>query len=82
MHNACREAGVPLLVNENFRWQTPLRALQAVLRTRGIGQVFRGRIQYANSFPVFDNQPFLKELPQFILADMGTHIFDVPIPVR
>ena len=77
MRDACREAGVPLLVNENFRWQTPLRALQAVLRTGAIGQVFRGRIQYANSFPVFDNQPFLKELQQFILADMGTHILDV-----
>ena len=77
MRDACRAAGVPLLVNENFRWQTPLRALQAVLRTGTIGPVFRGRIQYANSFPVFDNQPFLKELQQFILTDMGTHILDV-----
>ncbi len=33
-------------------------------------------IQYANSFPVFDNQPFLKELEQFVLTDMGTHILD------
>jgi predicted dehydrogenase len=39
--------------------------------------VFRARIDYCNSFPVFDNQPFLKELEQFILTDMGTHILDV-----
>ncbi len=37
----------------------------------------RARIDYANSFPVFDNQPFLKELDHFILTDIGTHILDV-----
>lgn len=77
MRDTCRDAGVPLLVNENFRWQTPLRALQSVLRSGVLGRVFRGRIQYANSFPVFDNQPFLKELEKFILTDMGTHMLDV-----
>jgi predicted dehydrogenase len=28
--------------------------------------------------PVFDNQPYLKELDQFILADMGVHLLDFP----
>ena len=42
-----------------------------------IGRVFRGRIDYCNSFPVFDNQPFLKELKRFILMDIGSHILDV-----
>ncbi|HEX5223327.1 MAG TPA: Gfo/Idh/MocA family oxidoreductase, partial [Verrucomicrobiae bacterium] len=28
MVNTCRRAGVPLLVNENWRWQTPLRELK------------------------------------------------------
>src|SRR5699024_8637431 len=28
-------------------------------------------------FPVFDNQPFLKELDQFILTDVGSHVLDV-----
>ena len=28
-------------------------------------------------FPVFDNQPFLREAEQFILADLGSHILDV-----
>src|SRR5204863_3994727 len=41
-----------------------------------IGAVFRARIDYCNSFPVFDNQPFLKTVEQFIIADMGSHIFD------
>jgi predicted dehydrogenase len=69
-------AGVPLLVHENWRWQAPIRALKQVLDSGVIGRVFRAHIQYTNSFPVFDNQPFLKELDQFILADMGTHILD------
>lgn len=74
--NACREAGVPFFVHENWRWQTPIRALKSRLDEGLIGRVFRARIQYSNSFPVFDNQPFLKELDQFILTDIGTHILD------
>jgi D-apiose dehydrogenase len=76
MQEACQRTEVPLLVHENWRWQTPLRALKEVLVSGRIGQVFRGRITYSNSFPVFDNQPLLKELEQFILTDIGTHILD------
>ncbi len=73
----CAAAGVPLLVNENWRWQAPIRALRKVLDSQVIGRVFRAHMLYANSFPVFDNQPFLKELEHFILTDIGTHILDV-----
>lgn len=76
MLDACRQAGVPLFVHENWRWQTPLRELKKVLDSGAIGRVFRARLTYANSFPVFDNQPFLRELEQFILTDIGTHILD------
>jgi D-apiose dehydrogenase len=73
---SCRQAGVPLLVHENWRWQTPVRALKQTLDKGEIGRVFRARVTYSNSFPVFDNQPFLKEVEQFILTDIGTHILD------
>ena len=73
---ACEQAGVPLLINENWRWQTPVRALKAALVDRSLGRVFRARLHYCSSFPVFTNQPALAELDQFILADMGTHILD------
>jgi predicted dehydrogenase len=76
MLEACRQAGVPFFVHENWRWQTPLRELKRVLDSGVIGKVFRARVTYSNSFPVFDNQPFLKELDQFILTDIGTHILD------
>jgi D-apiose dehydrogenase len=76
MLSACEAADVPLLIHENWRWQRPIRELHRVLAGEEIGQVFRCRIHYCNSFPVFDNQPFLRELPRFILMDIGTHILD------
>jgi predicted dehydrogenase len=77
MIRVCRTAGIPLAVHENWRWQRPLRELKRALTRGAIGKVFRARIDYCNSFPVFQNQPLLKELEQFILTDMGTHILDV-----
>jgi predicted dehydrogenase len=77
MVRACREAGVPLLIHENFRWQAPLRQLQRVLGEGAVGAPFRARIELLSGFPVFQNQPFLRELKQFILADLGSHLLDV-----
>jgi len=74
---ACRAAGVPLLVNENWRWQVPIRAFGDLLRSSAIGTPFRGRLTFSCSFPVFENQPSLRETEQFILADIGSHVLDV-----
>jgi predicted dehydrogenase len=77
MVETCHSAGVPLAIHENWRWQKPIRELKAALASNLIGPIHRARIDYANSFPVFENQPFLKELDQFILTDIGSHILDV-----
>ena len=76
MVDACNTAGVQLLINENWRWQFPVRQLKQIMNEGRIGRVFRARVHYCNSFPVFNNQPFLKELEQFILTDIGSHILD------
>lgn len=76
MVEACRAARVPLFVHENWRWQTPLRRLKEELDSGRTGAPFRARIEFCSSFPVFDNQPFLRELEQFILTDIGSHILD------
>ena len=76
MLTACQKAGVPLLINENWRWQFPIRNFKRILAEGGIGTPFRARMHFCNSFPVFDNQPFLKDLEQFILTDIGSHILD------
>jgi predicted dehydrogenase len=76
MVRRCQEAGVPLLVHENWRWQHPLREFKRALQDPAPGPVHRARITYSNSFPVFDNQPALRDLERFILTDIGTHILD------
>lgn len=76
MIQACRDAGVGFFIHENWRWQTPIRELKKLLISGSIGAVFRARIHFCSSFPVFDNQPFLKDLGQFILTDIGSHILD------
>ena len=72
----CREAGVAFYINENWRWQRPIREFKRILNHGRIGAPFRARIEYCNSFPVFETQPFLKEIEQFILTDIGSHILD------
>jgi predicted dehydrogenase len=75
---ACKEAGIPFLVHENFRWQTPIRELKKVLDAGQIGRPFRARIQFVFHKPfVFENQPLLKQLPKLALADVGSHLFDL-----
>ncbi|MDX2109931.1 MAG: Gfo/Idh/MocA family oxidoreductase [Verrucomicrobiota bacterium] len=71
-----RKVNQPLFIHENWRWQAPLRALKKELDSGSIGRIWRARIVYSNSFPVFENQPFLRELEQFILTDIGTHVLD------
>src|SRR5262245_26944889 len=73
----CRRARVPFFIHENFRWQTPIRALKEVLERGLIGVPFRARIDMISGFPVFRNQPFLRELEQFIVTDLGSHTLDV-----
>lgn len=76
MVSACQEAGVPLFIHENWRWQSPIRALKQILMSKIIGTPFRARIDMISGFPIFKNQPFLKNLEQFILTDLGSHILD------
>jgi predicted dehydrogenase len=74
---ACRQSGTPLFMHENFRWQTPMRAVKHFLDAGHIGTPFRARIDMISGFPVFQNQPALKELRQFILTDLGSHVLDL-----
>lgn len=74
---ACREAGVPYLIHENWRWQTQLRELKKTLDSDIIGKPFRARISMVSAFPVYINEPQLKNLEEFVLTDTGTHILDI-----
>lgn len=69
--------GVPLFINENWRWQAPIRKLKQLLSDGVIGKPYRARIRMVSAFPVFDNQPFLRQQDKFLLVDIGSHILDV-----
>lgn len=74
---AAKAANVPFFIHENFRWQRPFRALKEALEQGRIGRPFRAQIACITGYPTFVMQPFLKELEQFILADLGSHILDM-----
>lgn len=77
MVKVCRDAKVPFFIHENFRWQTPIRALKKVLDDGTIGKPFRSTITFTSGYPVFANQPFLKTIEHFIITDLGSHTLDV-----
>lgn len=77
MLNICKANNVRLFIHENFRWQLPIRKLKEALDSGVIGSAFKARVSFCSAFPVFDNQPFLKELDHFILTDIGSHVLDI-----
>jgi len=75
MVKACQNAGVPLMVHENFRWQRPMRALQK--QASDLGPLFFGRISFRTPYDVYADQPYLATDPRFIIADLGVHLLDL-----
>src|SRR5882672_11358933 len=77
MVSAFRKAKTPFFIHENWRWQTPMRALKRILESGVIGPPFRARLTMVSGFDCWANQPALRELDHFILTDLGTHLLDV-----
>jgi D-apiose dehydrogenase len=73
----CQNAGIQYFIHENFRWQAPIRRLNELIKSGIIGRPFKARVSFCSAFPVFENQPFLAELEQFILTDVGSHVLDI-----
>jgi len=49
MVTASEAAGVPLMVHENFRWQSAIQTLGALVRNGEIGRPFWGRVSFRPS---------------------------------
>lgn len=77
MVEACAKAGVPLMVHENFRWQTPIQAVRKALDSGAIGTPFWGRFSFRSGYDVFSGQPYLAEGERFIIEDLGIHTLDI-----
>lgn len=72
----CAEKQLPLYVHENWRFQAPMRRIKGLLASGRAGKIFRARITCSHAFPVFINQPSLKDLEQMVIADLGIHLLD------
>lgn len=77
MVRTCENAGIPLMVHENFRWQTPIQAVKTVLQSGAIGEPFWGRFSFRSGYDVFSGQPYLAEGERFIIEDLGIHTLDI-----
>lgn len=73
---AFAKAKTTFFIHENWRWQTPMRELINTLRAGVIGAPFRARFTMISGFDCWASQPALRDLKQFILTDLGTHILD------
>lgn len=74
---ACKKAGIPLMIHENFRWQTPIQAVRKALDSGAIGTPFWGRFSFRSGYDVFSGQPYLAEGKRFIIEDLGIHTLDI-----
>ncbi|KAB0676883.1 Gfo/Idh/MocA family protein [Aureimonas leprariae] len=77
MVEACSQAGVPLMVHENFRWQSPIRRVGELVATGEVGRPFFGRVSFRSAYDVYSGQPYLAEGERFIIEDLGIHALDI-----
>ncbi|CTQ63369.1 Gfo/Idh/MocA family protein [Roseibium album] len=77
MIDAAASAGVTLMVHENFRWQSAIRAAKAELDKGSIGMPFWGRVSFRSAYDVYSGQPYLATDDRFIIQDLGIHILDI-----
>lgn len=73
---AAAGAGVPFMVHENFRWQTPILRVREQLAAGTIGAPFWGRVSFRSAYDVYSGQPYLATGERFIIEDLGIHILD------
>lgn len=74
---ACGKAGVALMVHENFRWQSAIQTVKAMIAAGEIGDVFWGRVSFRSAYDVFSGQPYLAGGTRFIVEDLGIHALDI-----
>lgn len=77
MVDAMDRAGKTLMVHENFRWQSPIRAVLDALRQGTVGRPFFARFSFRSGHDVFSGQPYLATDPRFIIQDLGIHVLDI-----
>jgi predicted dehydrogenase len=77
----CQEAGVRLMINENWRWQPWYRQIKELIQADAVGPVttltFTRREAEALGNPPFPRQPYFVDMPRFLLIESVIHLLDV-----
>jgi len=80
MCKVCEEAGVRLMIHENWRWQPWYREAQRLIQSGAIGSLrhlsFDWRTGDGNGPRPFAAQPYFREMPRFIIYESLVHILD------
>lgn len=76
----CRQRAVPLMVNENFRWQDWHRKMKELLDRGAVGKPFLAAVHQRHrlTLPRFNHsQGYFADMPRLLLYEVGTHLLDV-----
>ncbi|MDC3177885.1 Gfo/Idh/MocA family oxidoreductase [Pelagibacteraceae bacterium] len=68
----------PLMVHENFRWQSPLLKLKEIVNNEKLTKPHYAKISFRHANPVgYTNQTYLYDLKEYLTLDVGIHLFDL-----
>jgi predicted dehydrogenase len=82
MVKVCEEAGVRLMVTENWRWLQPFQIIKSVLDSGKLGKISVARYIHTDYYTprmapgVELPQPFFRNMPNLLFYEMGAHWFD------
>lgn len=75
-----REAGIRLMINENWRWQAWYRKIHAAIGDGKIGKPYFYSMQMRNNDGMGDapypNQPYFKDMPRLLVIEALVHHLD------
>eukprot|EP01037_Dinobryon_pediforme_P021221 gene21221-22035_t len=74
---AMQAAGRPLMVHENFRFQSAMLEIRRLVADGAIGELTWGRVSWRTGYDIYAGQPYLKDETRFILLDIGVHVVDL-----
>lgn len=80
MIEVCQQAGVRLLMHENWRWQPWYREVKRLLEQERLGRLFHlgfhMRLGDGRGADAYAAQPYFREMPQLLIYETAVHFLD------
>ena len=76
--NLYKKTTTPLMIHENFRWQTPIVTVKKLLKKYNLGSPMYSKISFRHCNPVgYTSQKYLYNLKEYLILDVGIHLYDL-----